>query len=500
MFTNIAYAASPISSDNTGSAPITLLQLTGTLSASSDSTTFILTTEKAIAYSLTGNIAGIDTYLGQKIIVKGYILYPDPRIMSPVNINPTFFVLQYFPLTPTPTATVPITIKVTGALSLSNQALYKYALTDENNVRYLLIGKTDGMDKYINKKVVVVGYLQSSIQPASGILVPPITPVIVVVDFSPVLESTSTPAPTVTNTIAPNPTPTPPILVKLTGILSLSNQAAYKFALTVENNIKYLLTGKTDGMNNYINKKIVILGYFQPAAPIAIGSTILSPSMLVFVVVDYSPVPEGTPTPTATSTASPKPTPTPPILVKYTGTLSLSGQTTYKYALITENNVKYLLTGKTDGMDNYINKKVLVSGYFQSTPPVSTNIAILPPSMLVFVVVEYSPLPEVTPAPIPTAAPPILVNITGTLSLSNQTNYKYVLTTDGNIKYLLTGKIDGIDKYINQKLIVTGKLSVSNSSALTVTNSYIFEVTSYCPLPIVSPTANPLSLPPNTIK
>lgn len=412
LCTSIVYPAtqSSFGSSNT-SAPTVLLNIIGTVSRGLSSTGFVLTTEKSVVYNLTGNTLGIEKYLGAKLMVNGYIVYPNPlmksAVVSPIKVNETLYVLKYAPIsspipslrptptptpkpTPTPTPAPPINIKVAGTLSLVDQSIAKYALVTEGNVKYLLAGKTDGMNKYVNKKIVVSGYIQQTVTATNNVgLLPTVRPIIVVVEYYPLPVPTPKPKPTPkpTPTPTPKPTPTPPINVKLTGVVSLSDSAAYKYALTTEGAVKFLLVGKTDGMDKYINQKVIVVGYVQPTAIDAVNtSTIVNTR--VFVVVEYYPVQSPTPTPV--------PTPTPTI--KVIGTLSLSDNSIAKYILTTDGNVKYILTGKTDGMDKYINNKVVVVGYIQPTIATS-NIAIFPPVTPTIVVVEYYPLPVSLPVP-----------------------------------------------------------------------------------------------------
>lgn len=483
LIPNLAFAAS--TSTSTSTAPTVLIQATGIVLQSAVNNVFSLKTEKNDVYSLKGNTAGLESYIGKKVLVQGYFAYDNTLVKLPVAIAKTLYVLKYSPITtpqstPIPTSTIkptltpipkptPINIKLTGTVLLSDNKIYKYALATEQNIKYLLAGKTDGLDLYINKKIIVLGYM-APIDSAA---------IFVVVDYRPIPLPTITPKPTPkpTPTITPRPTQTPAI-IWTSGIVSLTEDATYKFALTNQKGIKIMLTGKVDGLEAYLNKRVVIYGYISPIMAITEAKAIINKNILVVIYYQPIPTPTATPKPTPKPTVSPKPTPTTtptPINIKLAGTVSISDDVTYKYALTTEKNVKYYLTGKVDGLDAYLNKKVVATGYALPVMYVTNCAPII--GLNVFVVVDYQPLPT----PSPTTTPIPNTKLTGTVSLTDNSVYKYALTTELNVRYFLTGNVDGLGSYINQKVVVVGYFNQPVTTDL-VSDKNVFIVNEYYPL------------------
>ena len=204
LCSTIAYAADTTTVTNGGASSqcVRLIDVIGTLSltATNKTVTYVLTTDKLVAYDLTGNTLGIGSDIGKKLLVNGYILNPitmNPQPMSsaltPVKLNQTLYIIKYsLFISPTPP---PITFKVTGKLTSPDNGT-TFNLTVSNNttvksIEYLLTGNTDGMKAYLNPTnpitIVVEGYIQASATNGAIIVSPPISPpiypTIYVVDF-----------------------------------------------------------------------------------------------------------------------------------------------------------------------------------------------------------------------------------------------------------------------------------------------------------------------------
>lgn len=474
LFTNLVFVASATTATGgTASAPTVLTKIAGLVAQDATTAAFTLTTETNVIYSLTGNTKGLEAYVGKRVAAQGYVVN-NPGIMLPIITTvKTFYVISYSPvqvptpkptITPKPTvtpkpspSTIPVTIKMAGILSLSDDATYKYALTNEKGIVYFLTGKIDGIEAYLNQKLIVAGYVQPSVLNVDPTVIG-VKPVFVVVAYQPA------PAPTPT----PTATVKPPVTIKLAGMLSLSDDATYKYALTTEQNMQYLLTGKIDGIEAYLNQKLIVAGYVQPS--VFTNDTAVIRTKPVFVVVAYQPATIPKPTPTATTK--------PPVDLKLIGILSKSDNATYPFALTTEKNARYLLTGKTDGIDAYIDQKIVASGYMLPTMDASFI------ASNIFVVVEYMPMPT------PTVKPPVNLKLTGVLTVSDDTAYAYTLTTEQNRKYYLTGKTDGMESYVDKKVIVSGYMQASP----IVADKLVFVVVEYR----LAPTPTPL--PPSVMK
>lgn len=223
-------------------------------------------------------------------------------------------------------------------------------------------------------------------------------------------------------------------IVTINGLLK-GSQAAGSFTLVSGSN-KYSLKGAIKGLGMYVEKQISVTGLLKNT-----DLQVLSFKLIPSPKVTPSPVPKVTPTPT--------PSTIPQKYDSLTGDLKIipkdDSKDSYRYLLGTEKGV-YELTGSTDGLQKVNGLKIQVFGNMIYT--------FAPTEYPIFKVEYYKVLSAPTSEPTPTSS---IVSLEGVLQTADVA--KFLLKTESGI-YSLTGKTDGLEKYIGKSIRVTGTQSM----------------------------------------